>query len=264
MTPARKGTVKASHGLKQLLADDPGQLLLYATEQVQAQAHVRRLGRVLRLLRRRHTAIGWVHVSDAYNPCDRVVAARILGYQLPEDPVSPQLQRIFDNGTFMHLRWQNTFLSLPDPYRVEIAPLLRQWPLIGEADAIIDHPMFKDFVIEIKSMNTNEFKNLKNPRQDHANQINSYMGLGNCSQGVVWYENKDTQDLKIYLEKYRPEPYQEMYERLSKIALIVGEGLLPKPCGECKLDDYIGNLDGVEERVELMKSERDRWQTNTN
>src|SRR3990167_7322835 len=158
MTPARKGTVKASHGLKQLLADDPGQLLLYAVEQVQSQAHPRRLGRVLRLLRRRHTVIGWVHVSDAYNPCDRVVAARLLGYQLPEDPISPQLQRIFDNGTFMHLRWQNAFLSLPSPYEVTIAPLLRQWPLIGEADVMIRQLVLGDFVIEIKSMNSNEFK----------------------------------------------------------------------------------------------------------
>src|SRR3990167_3490426 len=254
--------VRVSHGLKQLLSSDPGQVLLHAVEAVQEQAHHRRLGRVLRQLQRRKESIGWIHVSDAYEPCDRVLGAKLLGYKLPREAPGPRLQRIFENGTYMHLRWYNSFLSLPPPYEVAVAVLLRDWPIIGEADVIVKHPAFNQFIIELKSINGEQFKALKGSKSDHQQQLNSYLGLdeSGVDQGLVWYECKNTQDVKIYSEQFDPEPYYQARGRIERLAELILQGQLPKGCGVCNLDEHIGELQGIEDRMTAMKEVRDTWQ----
>src|SRR3989304_6552644 len=195
--------------MKQLLADDPCSFLLYAVEQAQAKAHYRRLGRVLRRLRRRSHEIGWVHVSDLEEPCERILAAKLLGYQLPREPIDPKLQRIFENGTYTHLRYYNYFLSLPPPFNVEVAVVHRQWPLVGEADVVVNHPNFGPLplIVELKSINDGEFKMLKSPKADHSRQLNGYLGLAVSPLGLVWYESKDTQAVKSFPVPLDKESY---------------------------------------------------------
>lgn len=255
------GKVRASHGLRQLLSQDPCSFLLYAIEQAQAQAHHRRLGRVLRRLRRRKHELGWVHVSDASNPCDRVIAALLLGYQLPQEERSPQKQRIFENGTYMHLRFYNYFLSLPPPFDVEIAVALRRWPLVGEADVIVTHPEFGRHIIELKSMNHEQFKILGNPQSSHAAQLNGYLGLAGLEAGQLWYENKNTQEVKTFFYAAQPEVFIETQERLLAIVKTMLTGLLPQGCGVCGLDNHIGGLTGVEERLIRFQEVRAAWQS---
>lgn len=234
--------VRASHGLRQLLSQDPCGFLLYAMEQVQAQAHHRRLGRVLRRLRRRKHEVGWIHVTDANNPCDRTLAALLLGYRLPQEALSPQQERIFENGTYMHLRFYNYFLSLPPPFDVEIAVLLRQWPLVGEADVVVGHPEFGKHIIELKSMNHDQFKSLRNPQPSHVAQLNGYLGLAELEMGQVWYEDKNTQEIKTFSLPFSPTSFVEARQRVLSVSETVLAGRLPRPCGECELDDYVGSL----------------------
>lgn len=248
--------VRLSHGLRQLLADDPCSFLLYAVEQVQEQAHYRRLGRVLKRLTRRKEQLGWVHVSDITQECDRIIAARLLGYQLPREKIDPQKSRIFENGTYMHLRFYNYFLSLPPPFEVQVAVELRQWPIVGEADVIVYHPEFDWQVIELKSMNDNQFKMLKSATPSHSAQVNNYVGLLGKGQGQVWYENKNTQDVKTYSLPYLAAAYAEGRQRVLSVSETVLAGRLPPPCGSCGLDDYIGELQGVEERITQLAAVR--------
>jgi len=248
-----------SHGLRQLLADDPCSFLLYAIEQVQEQAHHRRLGRVLRRLQRRKYELGWVHVSDLEEPCERVIAARLLGYTLPQAKPTPQLQRILENGTYMHLRYYNYFLSLPPPFEVQVARIFRHWPIIGEADVVVFHPEFNWQIIELKSMNERQFKSLRTPQSSHVNQLNGYLGLFDKAAplpqkvvGQVWYECKNTQNVKTYPLPYNPTSYLQARQRLCSVSEGVLAGRLPPACGGCELDEYVGSLEGVEEKIEQL------------
>ena len=252
------GKSKLSHGMKLLLSDDPCGPLVYAIEQVQDQAHHRRLGRVLRRLRRRKYELGWVHASEAGQPCDRVVAAQLLGYKLPRDKPDPKLSRIFENGTYMHLRYYNYFLSLSKPFEPSVAIILRRWPLIGEADTMIYHPEMGNQIIELKSINDRGFKLLTEPHEGHAAQVNTYLGLfKEAAAGQVWYENKNTQEIKAYPHEYQPGLFDPTYERVTSIADNVIKGLLPDACGRCKYDEFIGNLKGVEERMTKLAEVRE-------
>lgn len=237
-------------------------MLLYAVEQVQEQAHPRRLERVLKTMKRRRQNVGWVHVSDTIKPCDLVIGARLLGYKLPEEKISRRLQRIFDTGHFMHMRWQNYFLSLPPAFKVEVSAVLRKWPIVGEADIIVEHRHFGRVVIELKSMNTGQFNQLRVANGDHKKQANMYVGLDGAEQAQVWYENKDNQEVKTYCYPPGQGDFDTTMERVLEIVEDVSKGRMPRPCGLCELDEYIGNLKFTDERLVAMETERDRWQKN--
>ena len=254
------GKVRLTHGIKQLLADDPCSVIVYAIEQVQGQAHHRRLRRVLKRLQRRKHELGWVHASDAGNKCSRVIGARLLGFKLPEEKIDPRLSRIFENGHHMHLRYQNYFLSLPNPYEVTISPILRRWPVIGEADIILYHPHMGWIIIELKSINTNGFQRLTEPQLNHAGQVNMYMGLfEHASAGQVWYEDKNDQNIKTYPMDFDSERFNNTFERVEQIADQVIAGGLPDGCGECDYDDYIGSIKtkNLEERMQMLRGMRE-------
>lgn len=239
--------------MKQLLDDDPCSILLYSVEQVQDQAHHRRLGRVLKRLQRRRQEIGWVHVSDLKQTCERVIAAHLLGISLPREEITPQKSRIFENGTYMHLRFYNYFLSLPPPFNVQVAVPVKFWPVIGEADVVVEHPEFGWQIIELKSMNTDQFKMLREPLPQHRSQLNGYLALfGQGAQGQVWYENKNNQEVKTYPYSYNVEAFQTAYSRVLGVAQSVLVGRLPPACGACEADDAVGFTEDIDEKIEKL------------
>ena len=250
--------VKGS-GLRQLLSEDPSQFLLYAVEQVQEQANPRRVGRVIEHTQRRRETVGWVHVSATLQPCDLLLAARLLGMKLPEEAVSHRLQRIFDNGHMMHFRWQNYFMSLPRSFQVQISPVLRDWPIIGEADIIIRHKNFGLVVIELKSMNSNQFGQLRTADGDHRRQTNMYTGLVEADHLQVWYENKDNQETKTYWYSPDRDEFLATKMRVIDIYSMILRGEMPKPCGFCDFDSWIGDQKLTEERLVAMENERKKW-----
>jgi len=262
MSPLRKGQVRASEGLASLIAGDPCRYLVYAVEQVAPLAGHRRLGRVLRKTRRRSQTVGWIHASDAAHPCDRLLAALLLGYDLRRRDHTPRLLRIFENGHMMHLRWQNSFMSLPPAWRVEVSPLLRHWPIVGEADVIVEHAEFGLVVVELKSIRDDGFRALREPQPAHTAQVGMYVGLAGGSP-QVWYENKNDQKLTTFCPGCCPAlahsaaAFERTRERLLGLAERVLEGTLPNGCGECGLDDEIGELRIDEERIRLLREERD-------
>ncbi len=248
------------HGLRQLLDTDPCQPLLYAVEKVQGQAHYRRVARVLKTARRRKYEIGWLHVSDANQPCDRIIGARLLGYKLPELNVDERLQRIFDNSHFMHMRWQKYFLSLPPIFKVEVNAAFRQWPIVGEADVTVKHKHFGYVIVELKSMNSRRYTALKKVDPSHRQQVNMYVGLSGADSGQVWVESKDNQGVKTFWEPLDEDHYNGVMERVMEVYELMKGGRLPEGCGECGFDDLIADFTGVEERLAKVKVVQEKWQ----
>ncbi len=260
--PPKKGTVRAGQGLQKLLSEEPSQLLLYAVEQAQSKAGHMKLRRVLKHLKKRHEAIGWVHVSDILNDCDRYLAARFLGYQFKEE-ISIRLERIFENGHMMHIRWQNYFLSLPPEYQVSISHIIQTWPIIGEADLTVIHPTLGRIVVELKSINDNGFKATKGgARVGHIAQVSHYAHLLSLMDdktepwtAQIWYENKNDQDMRTFDPVVQSKVVDERLERALEVAAMASKGQLPKPCEtDCEYDGRVGNVKLDEARIETMKA----------
>lgn len=80
-------------GLRRLISADPAQRILDQIEMVQHKANFKVLRQVLAVS---HSRIrrGWIHVTDATVPCDRLLAGALLGISPPRRPVSPDRKSV--------------------------------------------------------------------------------------------------------------------------------------------------------------------------
>lgn len=224
---------RLTKGIKKLLERDPCQLLFDQVELVQEEATFKHVRRAMSKTRPRIRS-GWIHVTDTTLPCDRLIAAALLGIHPPRTFLPPKTRRIFDNGTHMHLRYQSYFLCLPPPYEVEIAKLLRYWPLVGEADILVQHPELGKWIVELKTMNNMQWRSLSAPLPQHKHQLNCYRAmLGESWGGQFWYENKNTQEVKLFQHEFDRASWRETWEHISQVANLLIEGTLPGVCEKC-------------------------------
>ena len=225
--------LKMPTGIRRILERDPAQRLFDELELVMPKADLKLLRRVTRQTKPRAEG-DWIHVSDAMIPCDRIVAGAMLGIKPPRSFITPKTQRIFDNGTHMHLRYQCYFHCLRKPFVVQAPRLLLKWPLIGEADVRIQHPEMGKIVVELKSLNHSQFRSLTQPFPNHIDQVNSYLGMsGREWTGQIWYEDKNSQDVKVFVHELDRTAWEALWTRVSQIGNDLLAGRLPESCGQC-------------------------------
>lgn len=142
------------------------------------------------------------YISDA-GKCQRAIYFSIKRY--PRKEREARVLRIFDRGDVTHRGLLNALFGIPEiriiASEVDIPPkeLFR-----GHTDAIISIDN-KLYVVEIKSSSEYKFKKLNEPEETHLKQLQLYMHYFKIPQGVLIYENKNTQELKEFEVKYSPE-----------------------------------------------------------
>jgi len=183
-----------------------------------------------------------------------------------EEEIPPKLRKIFDNGHSVHDRWQNyltlmsskdedlefvgdwicqgcNHLASPDKeitkpdtpcpkcgsknwkyneFRLSYEPLR----LVGKRDGklIIKG---KEYLIEIKSMNTFQFKKLREPTPGHLVQFNLYMLMSGCKEGIFIYEDKNTQDTKMFKVSYNSSNLATELSVLEEANKAIDENRIP-------------------------------------
>jgi hypothetical protein len=106
--------------------------------------------------------------------CIRSILYRILGEHKDCSP-NTRLKRIFDTGSAIHIQIQGYLLAALIIVMDEAPIFSKLWGVMGHTDGIIALDKFSLGILEIKSMNTNEFSRLKAPKLEHILQANSYM-----------------------------------------------------------------------------------------
>ena len=176
---------------------------------------------------------GVFHASEV---SDGLVCRRYLAYGMYQAPrnrsnVDARVQRIFDNGHFVHARLESYVVSAvesaggrawnelsykPDSLRrsgtADVGIVLNGWP----------------YLVEIKSMRTARFAELgRSPPQHHRSQLNQYMGLSSVRAGVLLYENKDTQELREYFVRFSEDEWLRVEGVCKDVLTHVRNGTLP-------------------------------------
>lgn len=131
-----------------------------------------------------------------------------------KDKPKPQLKRIFENGDFVHYRYYKYFLEMGILRAIEIKAIDDD-VFSGTADAIISDKDGTPWVIDIKSCNSWVFKKLTDMKSEHKIQILCYMYFLKLDNGMLLYENKDDQSIKIFKIQMTNEN-KEMIENLIK------------------------------------------------
>ena len=252
--------LKLPEGLDEFISRDPAVLLRAAIDESAARTSLSTLRAVLRRIKARRYEDGWLRATELLRPCDRLLAAAYLGYR-EQESVPPSRRRIYDNGTYTHLRYYCYFTELRPPWEVEAPCIVRRWPVVGEADIAVSHPDIGRLLIELKSMNLLEWRGLSAPRSQDVWQLNNYMALavGGVVQGQVWYENKNNQELKTFPVAYDPFLWMNSWRRVSCIMDGIYQGRLPEICEGCSKPDYCRGLRVDVEARQRAEAARERY-----
>ena len=116
---------------------------------------------------------GWNSPSGVSN-CSRLTYYMRKGVEADYKANEPRLQRIFDNGTCVHLRLQN-YLLKSGVLLDDEAPLFnREYEIMGTTDGLLlDGDTLA--VLEIKSINAYGFNALKDAKEEHKLQAGVYL-----------------------------------------------------------------------------------------
>jgi len=188
-----------------------------------------------------------IHPSAAVGECCRDIQLALLGHKTAVDG---RLSRIFDVGKAMHDRWQTYFrekglLVLEEE---PIETFNEVLAIKGRLDCVIKAPQAihdELHVIELKSMNSGQFRRLPEPKTPKENLYavvrmhGRYIGQWLCyvrtydemqrakgergvQNGALIFENKDDQNYKVFLLTYD----EDMWLKLTVNARLAQQAFL--------------------------------------
>lgn len=199
--------------------------------------------------------------------CLRSQVLSLLYKQLQGEQIDVKLRRIFEEGNAIHEKWQRLFIraGYGKARDMDRSRFNYEYEVSYTPDGIVTIPEFYDeqMVLEIKSVNTYQFKNMTS-HPSGQKQMQFYMYLTGLKKGFVLAEDKNTQDFKVFIEDYDPSKVSEFTERLELIqyhknrALELGKMVkrpadatspVCKRCAECAMKLSCWNLPGGKTRI---------------
>lgn len=128
-----------------------------------------------------------------------------------------QKLRIFDNGHGVHSRWnrylKKSGLSIKHRRQVWI-PRLR---LKGTCDEIVIDAEGTTWVVELKSINPFAFSQLNAPKPEHVDQLMCYMVGLRILHGMLLYESKGDQSVKVFRVDFSTDRWASIEARLLRL-----------------------------------------------
>lgn len=187
---------------------------------------------LLRLLAPGGTRAGAFHPSQLYQ-CER---RQVFDYyDVPRlKEYNPQLQNIFNDGTWRHARWQIMLLQAGVLSSVEVGVAMEEYRLTGSMDGVSD---FGEDVWMFELKGTSQFSTVKNhgALPAHIKQVHGYLLASGLDQAVVVYEDKSTQNW-LEVEVHRDEStIDEIVGILASLNVAIEHDELPEVLDECKV-----------------------------
>lgn len=154
-------------------------------------------------------------ISSDSEFCYRQQVLSLLYKQNQGENHPVKLMRIFAAGNNIHEKWQKLFEISGMAYAIEDRSFSDEYEIYFTPDAIV---MIggKKWVCEIKSVNTYQFQKMKS-HPSGRKQIQLYMHLKGLPRGFILCEDKNTQDIKIFIEEYDPDFVAKYLHRLLQV-----------------------------------------------
>lgn len=169
--------------------------------------------------------------------CQRKIVFDML--MVPKELPNERLMRIFDNGHSLHHRYEELFGQMGILVQNEMK--LEFDDISGHTDAWIqvyslENPTGQNYLVELKSAFSKSFEwMVKNnrPKKEHRDQLMFYlylvqkMGLP-INKGIIFVENKDTQEIWEYELEYDPVLGQQLADKGDWCISLAKERQMPK------------------------------------
>lgn len=183
------------------------------------------------------------HASAAGN-CRRqqVIGIRYHDLLVPQEKSLDGEQRMGE-GRWSHIKWQAIFSNMGLLVRAEYLVEYEPWHVMGSPDGEIRLPWLSQrdrFLLEVKSMSRYRWElavKAGQPEMPHQYQTHTYIQATDLQDIVYLYENRDTQDWKIFYQKRDLDIVKFLRKRYRYMNYHLVEGELPKPDCTFKLSD---------------------------
>jgi len=171
------------------------------------------------------------YVTDA-GKCPRAIFFKFKN--APREKMDPRLLRIYEKGEYLHRNIFNILYRLKIGVTTEV-PIPAQGLVAGRADAILSINN-ENYVLDIKSINSMIFKNLKEPKPENVYQIQLYLHYFDIKKGILLYIDKDQQDIKEFLVDYDPNIVNTILKSFTNLKEKIEKNIVPP-----RLSDYPQN-----------------------
>jgi CRISPR/Cas system-associated exonuclease Cas4 (RecB family) len=166
------------------------------------------------------------YVTDA-GKCPRAVFFKFKN--APRKKLEPRVLRIFEKGEHFH---RNIFDVL---YRLRIGvvtevPMPGDGLVSGRADAILSIKN-KNYVLDIKSMNSMLFRKMIQPKEENIYQLQIYLHYFCIKDGILLYINKDDQDIREFHLKYNQGLVESLLEDFKDLKQKLANNIVPERFG---------------------------------
>lgn len=144
-----------------------------------------------------------VNAPSQVGKCMRANYYSRMGYE-SDGSIDPRTQRIFDNGTHVHLRLQEYLIEMGLLLMDEVPVLDEEYNIQGHTDGYLALSEDEVGILEIKSINDNQFQQLRDAKEEHK------------KQGLVYLFCAERR--RRYLrDKYKtPEAFNASYEERAE------------------------------------------------
>jgi hypothetical protein len=169
--------------------------------------------------------------KHCFHPSSLHKSARELYYHYLEgdnnQEFDPRILRIFDNGHDVHGRIQRYLKDIGLLKHIEVSVENTDYEIKGHADGILEIEGIEG-VLEIKSMNSNQFYSCYDPKPEHLIQINVYMFCLGIPNGCLLYECKNNQELKEFYLKQDSAIIDPILAKIRYVQDCLKEGREPE------------------------------------
>ncbi|SFJ65057.1 CRISPR/Cas system-associated exonuclease Cas4, RecB family [Paenibacillus sp. UNC496MF] len=190
--------------------------------------------------------------------CQRRIVFDML--MVPYKPHESQLVRIFENGHSMHHRYEKLFKDMGILVQAEMK--LENEDISGHTDALVKiqsfmNPFGEYYLIELKSAFSKSFEWMQknnSPKAEHKAQLTFYLYLAqtmlnlDVRKGIIFVENKDTQEVWEHHLDYDPRFGEQLMEKARTLIQLAKERRLPEipkghtpsfyKCAQCNYNFY--------------------------
>jgi len=186
----------------------------------------------------------FLHPSSFMDDCQRKLHYDLTGteYSNATEPITTQLQRIFDFGTIIHVYIQYHLYRKGVLAAAEAAAVRPERRIRGKADGLLSFSFYrggKKILLEIKTANSFSFSKAKRePLLKHKRQTTVYANALGIDQVLFVYINKDTSEMAEHLMDVDPAITAETELVMREVVESVETGTAPSR--SCR-DAYTNN-----------------------
>lgn len=190
------------------------------------------------------------YITDS-GKCPRAVFFKFKN--APRKKMDARILRIFEKGEYLHRNIFNILYRLRIGITTEIK-IPAQEIVSGRADAILCINN-ENYVLDIKSMNSMIFRSLTQPKEENIYQLQLYLHFFKIKKGILFYIDKDKQDIKEFIIEYDPNLVQSLLKDFEELKKKIEADIVPKrfdgwpdnwQCKYCQFRETCSMADGGE------------------